>query len=129
MLWPASLRTHCDGDKDGSEKRCPLLPPAIESSHWSHLMLASHGLDMNPGLLLKQEKMFGRDWSIVKRVFPGANKDTFLYYWLVVNTRTFYYELPGLSGKRAKEDCMVMCPFIDYFNHADHGVSQARCMS
>ena len=44
-----------------------------------------------------------------------------MYYWLIANTRTFYHELPGRKQKKkmAREDCMALCPFADYFNHAD----------
>ena len=125
LLWPEILRDCFDGDEHESEKR-PLLPPAIDSDRWSQLN--PDGLGISPGLLYKQEEKLERDWSIVERVIPDADKDTYFYYWLIVNTRTFYYELPGLSGKRPKEDRMVLCPFVDYFNHADQGVSRAICV-
>lgn len=123
LLWPDIMRNRFDSSRRDVEKRSSLLPPAIGSDHW--LELSTDGLGISPGLLLKQERNFKRDWSIVERVVPDACKDTFLYYWLVVNTRTFYYELPGLNGKRPKEDRMVMCPFVDYFNHADQGCDVA----
>lgn len=50
-----------------------------------------------------------------------------MYYWLLVNTRTFYHERPGMKkAKTAREDRMALCPFADYFNHADadEGVGQ-----
>lgn len=123
LLWPKILRNRFDGDGPDFEKRLCLLPPAIDSDCWSQLN--PHGQGIRPGLLLKQERNLERDWSIVERVVPDASKDTYMHYWLVVNTRTFYYELPGVNGKRPKEDRMVMCPYVDYFNHADQGVSRA----
>ncbi|KAL8823188.1 MAG: hypothetical protein Q9191_006088 [Dirinaria sp. TL-2023a] len=123
LLWPDILRNRFDSGRRDVEKRPSVLPPAIDADH--RLELSTDGLGTSPGLLLKQERNFKRDWSIVGRVVPDACKDTFLYYWLVVNTRTFYYELPGLNGKRPKEDRMVMCPFVDYFNHADQGCDVA----
>jgi len=63
--------------------------------------------------------------------------------WLLVNSRCFYWDYPVLGGalkgkvdavgvkrgrdgrrKRDRNDCMAMCPVMDYFNHADgEGVS------
>lgn len=77
--------------------------------------------DASSALLAQQKAKFDSDWSIAQSAFPDADRDTYLHLWLVVNTRCFYYELPGLKRKRAKEDRMVMCPFSDYFNHADQG--------
>ncbi|KAI5776575.1 hypothetical protein EDC01DRAFT_792044 [Geopyxis carbonaria] len=44
---------------------------------------------------------------------------TYTWAWLVVNTRTLFYkpESPAYAG-RARADCLALCPFIDYFNHA-----------
>ncbi|KAI5812891.1 hypothetical protein BZA77DRAFT_323087 [Pyronema omphalodes] len=41
----------------------------------------------------------------------GVDEEKFKWAWLVVNTRTLYHPAGG----------MTMCPFIDYFNHADSG--------
>ncbi|KAK6496414.1 hypothetical protein TWF481_002433 [Arthrobotrys musiformis] len=40
--------------------------------------------------------------------------------WAAVNTRTIYYR-PKKWYKIPAEDCMTMCPFIDYFNHDARG--------
>lgn len=58
-------------------------------------------------------------------------QELFTYYWLIVNTRTFYWDYSTISTKRkgkpgkklVGDDCMTLCPFADYFNHADGGVS------
>lgn len=42
----------------------------------------------------------------------------------IVNTRSLFYKLDTQDYKElSKEDCMALCPFIDYFNHSDDGVS------
>lgn len=67
---------------------------------------------------------------------------TYRYAWLLVNTRCFYWDYPvpakGHGAKRRRgpasqrkawprDDCMALCPVMDYFNHAnDEGVSNAR---
>jgi hypothetical protein len=45
-----------------------------------------------------------------------------MYYWLVVNTRCFYWEYFKLAREAKKrgqkldrDDCMALCPFADYF--------------
>ena len=120
ILWPEKLRTRVDGSNT-----CSILPPAIGCGGWAHRSLMSFRNDMSPGLLRKQEAKFEKDIATVQRQFPKLSVDRYRYYWLVVNTRTFYYELPNLKEKRSNEDRLVMCPFVDFFNHADEGVSRA----
>ena len=79
---------------------------------------------MSRGLLHEQEVKFDKDLVAMQKAFLDIDVDWYQYCWLVVNTRSFYYELPGLKSKRPKEDCMVMCPVIDLFNHGDQGVSE-----
>ena len=103
---------------------CSLLPPAIGFDVWAHPSLDSFHGDMSRGLLQKQEVKFGKDLIAMQKAFPHTNVEWYQYCWLIVNTRTFYYELPRLKSIRPSEDCMVMCPYIDLFNHADQGVSE-----
>lgn len=76
------------------------------------------------GLLYDQEKKFRRDWRFVSRVFPGRKLEEYRCGWLLVNTRSLYCD--GLGGNRfsTSEERMVLCPFVDLFNHDDHGVSR-----
>lgn len=80
----------------------------------------------------KQQEKFEKDWRSLKAHLPS--KDLFTYYWLIVNTRTFYWDYPTTTrtGKQqvkrrklAPDDCMALCPFMEYFNHADEGVSES----
>jgi hypothetical protein len=57
----------------------------------------------------------------VKKAFPTLDKKKYLYNWTAVNTRSFYYEVKN-AKKKAPNDCMAVCPFMDYINHADEGV-------
>ncbi|KUI59864.1 Ribosomal lysine N-methyltransferase set11 [Cytospora mali] len=81
-------------------------------------------------LLEKQRVKFERDWANVSATFPIEGKgqagkveaectrDEYLYAWLLVNTRTFYFVTPK-TEKLPKEDHMVLQPVADLFNHTD----------
>ena len=74
-------------------------------------------------LLASQREKLRRDWEAHISTSPDADYDCFTYYWLIINTRSFYYDLPLETTPKAHEDKMALCPFVDYFNHSDHGVS------
>lgn len=63
------------------------------------------------------------DCNIVSKVCSNYDLDTYLHYWFLVNSRTFYYEFYDEKPPESHDDRIVMVPFMDYFNHADHGVS------
>lgn len=87
-------------------------------------------------LLDKQRAKFDKDWETVSAAFPiGAKtkaktktkdgmvrkectRDEYLYAWLLVNTRTFYFVTPR-TEKLPKEDHMALQPVADLFNHTD----------
>ncbi|OAL57086.1 SET domain-containing protein [Pyrenochaeta sp. DS3sAY3a] len=82
-------------------------------------------------LLTAQTKKLEKDWTDLTSFIPGIPKDVYTYTWLIVNTRTFYWEYPDLPNshprlprrrnKLTADDCYAMCPFMDYFNHTDRG--------
>lgn len=108
LTWPSSLTTR--------------LPPAAKS------------------LLEKQRAKFERDWKLVSGSFPlkdvegrrdgpgqvihpvdaACSREAYLYAWLLVNTRTFYFVTPK-TEKLPKEDHMALQPVADLFNHTDKG--------
>lgn len=83
-------------------------------------------------LLDKQRAKFDKDWDTVSAAFPIEGKakakggtvrkectrDEYLYAWLLVNTRTFYFVTPKME-KLPKEDHMALQPVADLFNHTD----------
>lgn len=81
-------------------------------------------------LLDKQRAKFEKDWGYVSAAFPFESKgkgpgiqadctrDEYLYAWLLVNTRTFYFVTPR-TERLPKEDHMVLQPVADLFNHTD----------
>lgn len=126
ILWPEPLRGplhslgHTTCNIQVGEPSF-LLPPAI-GGKWREL-LEYFDLEREAGLLYQQEKKLKADWEIVSNVFPDQNLSEYTYYWLIVNTRSFYFDALGGEPPESHDDRMVLCPFIDYFNHQDHGVS------
>ncbi|KAK6522046.1 hypothetical protein TWF281_002615 [Arthrobotrys megalospora] len=74
---------------------------------------------------LKQQEKLKDDYEHAVKVHRDArgvefSKEEFEWAWAVVNTRTIYYR-PKKWYKVPAEDCMTMCPFIDYYNHDARG--------
>ncbi|MCJ1469926.1 hypothetical protein MMC07_008570 [Pseudocyphellaria aurata] len=99
------------------------LPPAI-GGRWGSERMSWHS-DSSSGLLCQQERKLQQDWAIASRAFPDETLEKYRYHWLLVNTRSFYYEPQGANYQQAREDRMALCPFVDYFNHQDHGCDVA----
>ncbi|KAF2089992.1 SET domain-containing protein [Saccharata proteae CBS 121410] len=83
-------------------------------------------------MLAKQESKIAKDWDAVHAHLPSnPSRELYTYYWLIVNTRTFYWDYPkpvstkgrprNKKQKLVPDDCMALCPFMEYFNHADEG--------
>ncbi|KAH6620202.1 hypothetical protein C7974DRAFT_399107 [Boeremia exigua] len=82
-------------------------------------------------LLTNQRAKLDKDWADLSPHLPSLSKELFTYTWLIVNTRTFYWNYPDLpnshprlpkrKNKLTGDDCYAMCPFMDYFNHSDVG--------
>lgn len=84
-------------------------------------------------LLDKQRKKFDKDWASVSAAFPfparngirsSCTQDEYLYAWLLVNTRCFYYTTPQ-TERLPKEDHvsnpaaptpkrLCLCPSADF---------------
>ena len=95
-------------------------PPAI-GGRWATIDVPrSPGLP-HPGILHQQKRKLQADWQKVKALLLQTDEETYTYFWLIVNTRSFYYVRPGIKIKPPRDNCMALCPFIDYFNHADQG--------
>ena len=75
-------------------------------------------------LLEKQEQRLQTAFKAVKAAFPDTDFETFIYYWVVANTRCFHYTPPDEQPPEDKNDAMALCPFADYFNHSEDGVSR-----
>ncbi|KAK3114404.1 hypothetical protein LTR53_007329 [Teratosphaeriaceae sp. CCFEE 6253] len=105
-IWKATWPTDADFEHS-MPMRWPddlreLLPPSIEQP------------------LLRQEQDCARDLEAVRAFLSsqGRSADVFRYYWSIVNSRSFHWKPP-----KGKAGYMVMCPFIDYINHAPSGTT------
>ncbi|KAK0729726.1 hypothetical protein B0H67DRAFT_477610 [Lasiosphaeris hirsuta] len=79
-------------------------------------------------LVQKQLSKFALDHASFQAALQSLHspspvaRDTYLYTWLLTNTRTFYFETPRTLRLRLPcEDRMVFQPVADLFNHAAVG--------
>lgn len=130
LLWFPVLREplnesgYSDNTMDNAPSRKPFfpLPPSI-AGRWSHNSMDQSLWERdNSSMLCRQEAKLQKDWSIVSKVFPDQTLPEYTYYWMVVNTRSFYFEIPGEEPAKERDDRIALCPFMDYFNHGDQGV-------
>ena len=117
---------------DDDNKGFCLLPPAIggvwidsagkfETEFASAYMLPKQETRMKRDLTAMNG--FASDQEISLKYNLGSN-DLLTWMWLIVYTRSFYYDMPLRSRPKVlNEDKMCLCPFVDYFNHAEKGVS------
>ena len=128
ILWPSLMREPLDHDESPhymsgqNEDSVFILPPAI-AGRWAHYQMHEFWNVRDGAPMYRQEKKLESDWNVVSKVFPNKTLPVYTYYWLIVNTRSFYFEVSGRDVAQDHDDRMVLCPFIDYFNHSDHGVS------
>ncbi|RAK92629.1 SET domain-containing protein, partial [Aspergillus costaricaensis CBS 115574] len=120
ILWSSSSPLSPSSTRNTSKIQ-DLLPPSI-SNTWSTISPGKrkHKYDTRHQNLLKaQETRLRKAWDIVVRVFPETDKELFTYHWVIVNTRSFFYLLPGAEMPEDRNDAMALVPFADYFNHSD----------
>ncbi|KAF8853952.1 SET domain-containing protein [Acephala macrosclerotiorum] len=108
-LWSAVLPT----DEDFQQSMPLHYPPSLQD-----LLPAS-----SKTLLSHQKEKLSVDWTFASTHYPTLTYPSYLYAWLLVNTRTFYFvsPAPGVKTPKNHDDCMALNPFADYFNHASHG--------
>lgn len=80
----------------------------------------------------KQVAKFERDWAAVESAgqetpaLASLSRDSYLYAWLLVNTRTFYHTTAATKRlKLPREDHMALQPVADLFNHSPTGCAVA----
>ena len=81
-------------------------------------------LIIKKGILHQQVRKLDKDFTALSKAFRLVSREEYVYHWLIINTRSFYCVAPGIPSA-APDDCMALCPFVDYFNHADAGVNLA----
>ncbi|KAL3472638.1 hypothetical protein BJX99DRAFT_211139 [Aspergillus californicus] len=111
ILWPEELRS----------KSASLLPPSI-SGCWSSVPKEKVEYEYessHQNILAQQERRLDNAWDSVLAVFPDTEWEAFSYHWLIVNTRCFFYLVPGREPPEDRNDAMALLPFADYFNHSN----------
>ena len=81
--------------------------------------------------LAEQQARFDRDWEDARPTLPEGSYNKFRHFWLVVNTRCFFWPYnrwPPRTNKSKRgrppaklstADQMALCPVADCFNHSD----------
>lgn len=119
ILWPERSQSQ-------DQPSLQILSPPSISGVWSSIRKGSDGHEYDTkhqNLLAQQKKRLQEAWNSVRAVFPDTDWETFSYYWLIVNTRSFFYLQPDEDPPEDRNDAMALVPFADYFNHADDAVS------
>ncbi|ELQ34010.1 hypothetical protein M0657_010049 [Pyricularia oryzae] len=70
--------------------------------------------------LENQQTKYNHEWNTVSQAMPSISEERFQYYWHIVNTRTFLYEVSETECY-SWEDRLALVPLADIFNHADEG--------
>ncbi|KAJ8122624.1 hypothetical protein ONZ43_g1224 [Nemania bipapillata] len=104
--WIRVLPTHAD-----FATSVPFMWP--EELH-KHLPIVAYRI------LERQQDKFQREWHSVSRAFPHLDRSEYMYYWFIINTRTFFYESPEMEQYNW-EDKLCLLPAADSFNHATDG--------
>ncbi|KAL4783013.1 hypothetical protein BJX76DRAFT_270176 [Aspergillus varians] len=115
ILWPEHLHN------SPSSESGTLLPPSI-SGRWKTVQKEKLDFEYecsHQNILAQQEQRLRKAWESVVIVFPETDWETFSYHWLCVNTRSFFYLIPGQESPEDRNDAMALLPFSDYFNHSD----------
>jgi hypothetical protein len=129
ILWPECLRaSNSISRRYHSSSSHPVLLPPAASGLWNSFRRKKPAFEheykvQHQNLLAEQEKKLEDAWKSVVAMFPESDWETYSYYWLIVNTRSFYYLLPGEEPPEDHNDAMALVPFADYFNHVDDEVS------
>jgi hypothetical protein len=114
---------------DTAELRGPwraVLPTKVDFEESMPIMWHSSLQELLPpgslSILENQKKKISSDWAAVSAAFPGLSYDLYVYNWLLVSTRTFYFTSPKIKMKPlSRDDCLALIPLADLFNHADVG--------
>ncbi|KAJ5594473.1 uncharacterized protein N7459_000681 [Penicillium hispanicum] len=123
MLWPTELGglKWPDSPANASSPQKNLLTPCI-SGLWNTIVKKPNTKKYeseHQNLVLQQEHRLRKAWTDVVSALPETDWKTFSYYWLILNTRSFYWVGPSQEPPEDRNDAMALLPFADYFNHSD----------
>ncbi|KAE8373187.1 hypothetical protein BDV26DRAFT_297168 [Aspergillus bertholletiae] len=130
ILWPSHLRRSNSVFEEGQDSSLTpsLLPPSV-SGLWNSFEKVPVDIDYDTryqNMLAQEEKRLRNAWEQVLSVFPQTEWKMFAYYWLIINSRSFYYISPGKGEPKDWNDAIAMVPYADYFNHEDNAACEVR---
>jgi hypothetical protein len=84
--------------------------------------------------LKEQLVKYNSDWDLIKPVIESsrARELDYKYHWALVNSRCYYWAFgkarnpPKGQSSLPRDDCLALCPWVDYFNHDNKGVGHSR---
>ncbi|KAE8353124.1 hypothetical protein BDV28DRAFT_148373 [Aspergillus coremiiformis] len=129
ILWPAHLRRSNSTSDDEDNPSGPVLLPPSVSGRWNTFEKAPVDIDYDTryqNMLAQEENRLTHAWEQVISVFPKTEWKTFAYYWLIINSRSFYYLSPGKNEPEDWNDAIAMVPYADYFNHEDNAACEVQ---
>lgn len=129
LLWPLSVGgVEWPGDKSakphGVVQNPNIIPPGI-SGRWNTFQkkrIIRNEQD-HQNLMVLQERRLHKAFDDVCSARPDTEWHTFSYFWLILNTRSFYWVGPDQEAPKDRNEALALVPFADYFNHADVEVS------
>jgi hypothetical protein len=60
----------------------------------------------------KPAKKVLKDWTVASHAFPELDEKCFLYRWLIVNTQTFYWTVPGIISYLYQMIVWLLTPLL-----------------
>ncbi|KAH8703824.1 hypothetical protein BGW36DRAFT_287519 [Talaromyces proteolyticus] len=122
VLWPEKLRVSNSKHHVSPASTTSIALPPSASGLWNTFRkkkLVEEYKTKNQNILAQQEQRLQSAWKDVVAVFPDTDWEVYSYHWLIVNTRSFFYLMPGEDVPEDTNDAMALVPFADYFNHRD----------
>ena len=122
MLWPEELFRATTVSARDRRLAWP-VPCGIGAfnGQWAYTTPLARLTVASAPLIVKQQKKLDADFAAAREATPRLDERAYTHMWLIVNTRSFYWDLPLRHQPQGAEDRMALCPFVDYFNHADVG--------
>ncbi|KAJ6117567.1 hypothetical protein N7512_007292 [Penicillium capsulatum] len=126
ILWPVSLGgIEQPGNEslktNGGHSGLNIIPPSI-SGVWNSFQKVTLGKpdeQEHQNLMGFQARRLCKAYKDVCSARPGTDWSTFSYYWMILNTRSFYWLGPGQTAPEDRNEALALVPFADYFNHSD----------
>ena len=106
-----------------------LLPPPLTGSWLLQSQTDQSTLKGSTSLILQQSKKLKSHLKSIAKLLPEHGPSLhdlhtlvywrFVHNWCCVNTRCFYYIVPGQKKPSDPNEAMAMCAGMDMFNHTD----------